>query len=167
MARDGLEIFAEESEPASDPVVRRGIGAILGLAGILAVTILGIGAITAGAIVGLVWLVGSPKNVDEFSASTVGCVLVHGEVLVTVKLEHGADFRDRGDVFVYDWVPDVVHDLDPRTSFDDEIQLNALASQAADIHQLVVQFGRGEVASQQTFEVDIDVGASSCTVSIG
>ena len=166
MARDGLDIFAQESGRPSDPVVRRGIGAILGLAGILAVTILGIGAITAGAIVGLVWLAASPKNVDEFSASTVGCVLVRGEVLATVKLEHGSDYRDRGDVFAYDWIPDVVHDLDPRTSVDDEIRLTALASQAEDIHQLVIEFGKGEVASQQTFDVGIQVGANSCTVSV-
>ncbi|MEQ1736730.1 MAG: hypothetical protein ABL886_10075 [Rhodoglobus sp.] len=168
---DSLEIFEDEIVPPSDHAVPRGIAAVLGLAAVIALTVLLFGAATIGAIVGVVWLETRPAQVDVVGLNQLSCRVTGKEMVVSATVAKGPDFADDFAVGLLGWEPDALYfDSDPTIEEagiepGDIVSFSGPAARADEVTGVRMGIWRGEPGYAQTVPMTIEVSDTGCVAS--
>jgi len=171
MAGSPLDIFEDESALPPDPSVRRGIGAILGLAAVIAGVTLLVGTVVVMGSIGLIRLFFTPAQVDVVSFTQLSCRQSAGTVVVSVTISHGVAFDEDFFVGLRGWDPesvpfetDLADDADSLAP-GDRVTFSAPADRADEITGVQMGIWRGEPGYAQIVPLNVRVGDGGCVAS--
>ena len=154
-----------------DHPVRRGIAAILSLAGVIAGVILLVGTVVVVGTVGLIGLLFTPSQVDVVSFTQLSCRQSAGNVVVSATISEGADFDSDFSVGLKGWDPeslyfqtDLAEDADSLEP-GDRVSFSGPVDRADEITGVRMGIWRGEPGYAQTIPLTVRVGDGGCVAS--
>jgi hypothetical protein len=171
MADSPLDIFENEAAPPPDRTVCRGIGAILGLAAVIAGTVILVGSAAVGAIVGLVWVATQPAYVEVVAFTQLSCRVTTHDVVVSATIARGPDYASDFAVGLIGWEPETLYfDSDPSVEdagveLDDVVSFSGPAERVDEITGVRMGIWRGEPGYAQTVPLTVTLTEGGCVAS--
>jgi hypothetical protein len=172
MGSSPLDIFKQGTTQAPDATVRRGVGAVLGLATLIAGIVLLLSTVVIVVVGGVAEVLLSPSQVDVVAFTQLGCQRTTHDVVVSATIARGPDFDTDFGVALAGWNPEDVpfetgRPVDgPSLAPGDRVSFSAPTEHVDEITGVRMTVWRGEPGYAQIVPLVVRLEADGCTASV-